>query len=331
MNIGIIGAGRYGYNYIKEFNSMDNANISWICSRSEDTLNKAKNELPGLDAAKATTNYEDILEDKDVGAVAIVTPGSTHYKLVKEALLAEKHVIVEKPLAFSYKDAKELVDLSGKQKKALMAGHLHLYNPGIRKLKEDIGSGLLGKINYFQFIHTGNGPIRRDMNALWDFFPHTVSILLYILGQMPFGVNASGRAYLQKDVEDIATMNLAFSDNVFATALCSWLYPLKKMQLVAVGEKKCAIFDDYSQNSKLKYYDSRQNIVNGKAIGDGKDYTAAKISGARPLKEQLKHFLDCIENDEMPLTGGDEALQVVKVLEHAQKSMEKDGAMVEIR
>jgi len=322
INIGIIGVGRFGINYLRTFDELD-ANVLWACSKSHETIDKVKDEMELSGTIRSTTNYKDILEDKNVDAVAIVTPGSTHFSMAKEALLSDKHVIVEKPLAFSYKDAQELINILREKKKVLMVSYIHLFNPGIQRIKKDIRSGLFGKINYVQYSHFGNGPVRKDMNALWDFFPHIASILLYFFEEMPLNVNASGAYYLQKGIEDIAIMELNFPKDIFAAAIGSWLYPFKKMELVVAGEKLFAVFDDYAKDEKLKYYDNVPRVIDEEIIVEDKGYRAIDIEDKKPLTEQLKHFLDCVQNNKEP-NGMDKALDVVRILECAQKSIQKN-------
>jgi len=317
LNIGIIGIGRFGINYLRTFNELQNAQVKWICATKEATLNKASTEVKSDSNTKKTLNYKDILNDKDVDAVAIVTPGSTHYSLAKEALQSDKHVIVEKPLAFHSEDAKELIKISGEKNKILMVSHLHRFNPGIQKIKEDIEAGLFGKIRCIHSLGAGNGPVRSDMSALWDFFPHDISILTYLLGEYPLSVSTNGTSYIKQGLADVVTMDIKFSKNIFATAFGSWLYPLKRRDLVVIGEKLYATFDDYSKTEKLKYY-----------AKDNK-YAAQKINDTKPLTNQLQHFLDCMANNKTPLTGGNEE-KAVSVLEAAQKSLENDGVAVEI-
>ena len=319
LTIGIIGVGRWGLNYFKTLNELSNANVKWICATKESTLKEALSKVKSQNNVKSTTNYNKILKDKEVDAVAIASSGSTHYEISKATLKNNKHVIVEKPVAFSSTDAKELIKLSKERKKIFMAGHLHLYNPAIRKIKQDIDSGLFGKINYFSLVHFGNGPVRKDIGVIWDFFPHSVSIFLYLLGKSPLKVSVNGASYLQKGIEDIAVMDMHFADKIFATSAASWLYPLKKMKLTIIGEKLYGVFDDYAAEEKLRYYDRND-----------KGYYAPEFKDAKPLTEQLKHFLDCIENNKIPLTDGEEALKVTKVLEAAQKSMNNDGAMTKV-
>jgi|SRR3989338_1711047 len=330
VSIGIIGVGRWGTNYLKTFNELENCSVKWVCSSTQDTIKKALGKITAKSGLKATTNYKSILEDRNVDAVAIATSGSAHYKLTKEALEAGKHVLVEKPLAFSSQDVKKLIQLSGKNKRILMVGHLHRYNPGIRKLKEDIRKGIFGKINYLNLDHFGNGPIRTDMGAIWDFFPHSVSILLYLLEKLPLRVSASGASYLKKGIEDVALMGMKFPNNIFAAASASWLYPVKKMDIVVVGENLYATYDDYATEDKLRYYGSRPKINKEKITIDDRRYTCPEFSDEKPLTIQLSHFLECVIKNKKPLTDGNEALKVTKVLEACQKSMQNNGDSVEV-
>lgn len=330
VNMGIIGLGRWGINYFRTFNEITDCAVKHICATKEKTLKEALEKIKPKKIPKLSINYEQLLADKELDAIAITTPGSTHYKLAKEALKANKHVIVEKPVAFSSKDVKELIRLSREKNKILMAGHQHLFNPGIQKLKSDMSRGLFGKINFIHLAHFGNGPIRTDMSALWDFFPHSVSIFLYLLEKFPIAISANGESYINKGIEDIVTMDAIFPDKIFAVSIGSWLYPIKKMEIVIAGEKLYATFDDYAQHDKLKYYRNRPRVASGKIVMEDNGYETPKLSDAKPLTEQLKHFLYCIQNNKIPLTGGQEALKVTKVLESAQKSLRNQGKPIKI-
>lgn len=323
VNVGIIGVGRWGTNYLRTFSQLDGASVKWICATKEATLKEALLKVTAKNPVKITTNYRDILNDGEVDAVAIASSGSTHYRLAKEALQSGKHVIVEKPLAFHSKDAKELIKISKKKRKILMVGHLHRYNPGIQRLKADIDKGIFGKISFIHFSHFGNGPVRSDMGVIWDFFPHTVSILLYLLESSPLGVSANGASYIKKGIEDIATIDMVFPGGISAASIASWIYPFKKMNITIVGEKIYAAFDDYAEEEKLKYYPTKISSIRGKTNVKDKGYSSPAIGGARPLTEQLKHFLGCVNNNKVPLTDGCEGLKVVSVLESAQKSLRK--------
>src|SRR3989338_10887876 len=308
INIGIIGIGRFGTNYFKTFNKLNDAEVSWICSRSSSTLDRAKNELDL--SVKVTADYRDILIDKDIDAVAITTPATTHYKIAKEALLAGKHIIVEKPVTASSKECEDLINISKRKNKVFMAAHIHRYNPGIQKLKEDIGAGKFGKINFIHYTHLGNGPVRADINALWDFFPHALTICNYLFDEIPVSVSANGACFLRDKIQDIAAVGLKYKNGAYATATVSWLYPFKRMELAVSGEKLSASFDDYASEEKLKYYGNAPKIMDGKPIIAGKGYTPQDIGKTRPLTAELEHFLDCVRNNKEPLTGGNEALKV---------------------
>lgn len=321
VKIGIIGAGRWGTNYFRTFSELENAEVRWLCATKESSIEKALSNVKPRNDVKTTTNYRDILNDDELDAVAIASPGSTHYKFAKEVLQSSKHVLVEKPLAFHSDGVKNLIKISNKRKKILMVGHIHRFNPGIQRLKADIDKGLFGKINFIHFSHFGNGPIRKDMSALWDFFPHSVSILLYILEKMPLSVSATGASFIKNKIEDFAAMDMNFADKIFAHSIASWLYPSKKMNVIVIGEKIWATFDDYAEQEKLKYYESNS----------GKEYIAPHINDAKPLTEELKHFLDCIKNSKIPLTDGYEGLKVVSILEAAQKSLEIKGMPIKFK
>ena len=319
INIGIIGVGRWGTNYLRVFNELSNANVKWICATKKSTLIQALRSVKLKNKVKSTTDYKDILKDREVDAVAIASSGSTHYKFSKEALQHNKHVLVEKPVAFSSRDVKNLIRISNKTGKVLMAGHLHLYNSGIQKLKSDIANGAFGKVSQTHFSHFGNGPIRSDMSALWDFFTHSVSIILYLFDKMPVSVGADGLSYIKKGNEDMVAMNLKLPSGISAVSIGSWLYPIKKMEIIVIGDKKYAAFDDYAEKDKLKYYD----------VSDKKErFVAPRIKNTRPLTMELHHFLDCIENKKQPVSNGFEALKVVKVLECAQRSLENEGVEI---
>ncbi len=314
MKTAVIGAGRWGTNYLRTLAEIG-AEVKWICARSEETLKKAASAAGAN--AKATTRYEDALKDREIDAVAIATPGSTHYRIAKDALKAGKHVIVEKPLALNSKEAQELADLARKEGRILMVGHLHRFNPAIRQIKKDIEAGTFGKISHINSVGAGNGPVRSDMSALWDFGPHDVTIAAYLLGKYPKEVSANGASFLKKGIEDVVTMDMRFGD-AFATAFGSWRYPIKRRELVVVGEKAFAAYDDYEK--KLIYIDARS----GKS-------RETRFPDEKPLTEQLRHFAACVEGKKKPASDGTEGVKVVKVLEAAEKSMKAGGKPVKVR
>ncbi len=321
LNIGIIGLGRWGTNYLRTLNEIEGITIRWVCSTKESTINESLSKVNLRISPKKTTDYRKVLKDKKIDAVIIASSGSTHYKIAANSLKSKKHVLVEKPVAFSSKEVAHLAQLSKKNKKILMAGHLHLYNPGIVRLKQDINKGVFGKIRCFYLSHFGNGPIRSDMSALWDFSPHSISILLYLVGENPLKINARGESYIRRGIKDVVTLNLTFSGNIFATATASWIYPLKEMRVIVAGEKKYAVFDDYAKEEKLKYFDAPRP-AKGEVELKNDRYYAQKISSSMPLTEEINHFVDCIINKRSPITDVNEILAVTRVIEAADKSLQ---------
>ena len=328
--LGIIGIGRCGTYYLRTFNELKNADVRWIAATRESTMDDALRIIQPDNVPRKTTDYQKILQDPEVDAVAIATPGSTHFKLVKDALLAGKHVLVEKPLAFSSHEATQLANLANQQKKTLMVGHLHLHNPPIQRLREDIQKGMFGKIQYIRSLGAGSGPIRTDMSAVWDFFPHDVSIALYLLDKFPASVCAHGSSYTQEGVEDIATLSMFFDDSTFVTSTCTWLDPLKKREVIVVGEKLSAVFDDYSSPDKLKYIKHFPSTDARKGLQQETDVHIPFVQKALPLTEELKHFLECVETGAVPLTNGENAVQVTRVLEAAHESIKRGGIRIAV-
>jgi predicted dehydrogenase len=335
MKIGIIGCGYWGSNYIRIFNELPDSNVVWVSDLKKENLIKIKH-YPNT---KKTTDYKDMLREKGVDAVVVSTPASTHFEICKESLLSGKHVLVEKPITTDSKDAEELIRISEMQKRKLMVCHTFEYNPGIIALKNYIKEKILGDIFYISAKRTGLGPIRSDVNALWDLAPHDISITNYLLGSIPETTICTGMSYLQEGVEDVVFLNLKYPKNILCSVEISWLNPRKIRETVVVGSKKMAVFDDVNKNETLKIFDkgavpfgtrdfsdySEHQLL----IRDG-DVLIPKVEQSEPLKNQCKEFLDSIKNDRKPKTDGRSGLSIVRVLEAAQKSLDNKGIEVNI-
>ena len=315
INIGIIGLGYWGRNYVRIIDELEETKVSWCCDTDETT-----------DIAAYWFITDCISGLKDVQAVVVATPASTHYKIVKYCLLAGKDVLVEKPLALNSKDAKELVEIAKKGERILMVGHTFIYNPAVRKLKDYIASGYLGNLYYLYFTRTGLGPIREDVNALWDLAPHDISMLSYLLDAMPIDVSAMGQAYIQKGVGDVMFMSLRFPNNILAGVHVSWLGPRKIRQVTIVGSKRMVVFDDVNRLEPLKIFDkgidhkSQDRYTDQFQVRDG-DIHIPKIEMSEPLKNQCEHFSNCIQKQTKPLTDGENGLRVIQVLERLERSL----------
>jgi len=280
-----------------------------------------------------------LVYNPNVDAVVVSTPASTHYEMVKECLEYGKDVLVEKPFTLSSRDAEELVVLARKKERVLMVGHTFIYNPAFCELKRLASSGDLGGIYYLHFSRTGLGPIRKDVNVMWDLAPHDLSMLLHLVEEMPVRVSARGQSYLQEGIEDVVFMTLDLPNGVLAGVHASWLDPYKIREVTVVGSKKMAVFDDVEKLETLKIFDkgverSGEKIYAGYgefqlSVRDG-DIRIPKIEPGEPLKNQCKHFLECITKRKEPITGGEEGLKVVQILEAAQKSLGSNGVPISV-
>ena len=331
--VALIGYGYWGPNLARNFHSLSNCHLTAVCDQDTTRLSEVERLYP---STRTATDYREILTDLTTNAVAIATPAQTHYVLAKEAFLAGKHVLVEKPLAMSSAQAEELVALATQQGKVLMVGHTFEYNPAVHKIKELIASGQIGDIYYIYSTRVNLGLVQRDLNALWSIAPHDISILIYLLESMPLEVSARGASYLNKNVEDVVFVNLLFPRGVVAQVHGSWLDPSKVRRMTVVGSQKMVIYDDVDDEGKIKVYDKGVYKKGDPIFGEFQykvhsgDIYIPKIDMTEPLRNECAHFIECIQEGKKPLTDGENGLRVVRVLEAAQKSLENRGTVVEI-
>jgi len=259
----------------------------------------------------------------------IATPAATHYSLAKEALLAGKDTLVEKPLALKVEEGKELVELAQKQDRLLMVGHLLEYHPVVVKLKELVDEGALGKIEYVYSTRLNLGKFRTEENILWSFAPHDISVILLLLGgEMPQDVSAHGGYYLHRDIADVTLTTLAFGEGVRAHIFVSWLHPYKEQKLVVVGDKKMALFDDAAPQDKLLLYSHQIEWVERKPVPHPREAEVVKVPLQEPLKLECQDFLHCIQTRQKPKVDGHKGLQVLEILSLCQKSLEERGRVI---
>ena len=332
LKVAVVGTGAWGKNLVRNFHQFPDVEIACCCDSDKAKREAIAMSYPGLNT---TGNFEDVLADESIMAVIIASSAVAHHTLAKAALLAGKHVYVEKPLALSTDHAEELVALAEAGNLKLMVGHLLLYHPAVTYLKELVDSGELGEVFYIYSQRVNLGKIRQDENALWSFAPHDISVILYLLGKLPESVSARGESYLQQGVEDVVFVNMKFPDRKMAQLQVSWLDPHKVRKITIVGKKKMAVFDDTESAEKLKIFDKGVTGVSYESYGDSLtirfgDIKIPHISMTEPLRTECRHFVDCILEDKQPLTDGADGVRVVRILEAAQKSMENDGAPVRI-
>lgn len=314
-----IGLGYWGKNLLR--NLYELSVLHTACDLNEKLIEEIKKELPDINY---TTNIDEALINENIKAVVISTPAKTHYEIAKKALLSGKDVFVEKPLAMNIKEAEELVSIAKERKKVLMVGHLLNYHPAVKKLKEIIKNGDIGKIQYIYSNRLNIGKIRTEENVLFSLAPHDISITLSIAKEEPEKIKAFGGSYITKAIEDIAVINLSFKNDLKAHIFVSWLNPFKEQKFVVVGSEGMLVFDDVSKD-KLFLYPHKIEWQEGKIpVAKKENGKIIEIEQSEPLKLEILHFIECIEKRQTPLTDGEEGLKVLKVLSIAQSQLTKN-------
>ena len=324
-HIAVVGAGAWGKNLIRNFDEL--GVLTTICEIKGELSKKYTTLYPDV---HFTTAYSDVLDNNDTEGVVITTPAVTHYELAKQALLAKKHVYVEKPLALTVDAAQELVALSKKVKRILMVGHILCYHPAINKLKEIINSGELGNIKYIYSRRLNIGKIRTEENILWSFAPHDISVILFLLNEQPVSVYANGGGYVKSDVADVTLTMMDFPSGVKSHIFVSWLHPFKEQKLVVVGGKKMAVFDDLTEE-KLFLYPHKIEWENRIPVAHKAEVETVPIAMSEPLRLECQHFLDCIRDKRVPVTDGSEGLRVLSILYAAQESFNNGSRKISLK
>ena len=314
--VAVIGAGYWGKNLVRNFYELG------VLSLIVDPCKKIQEQMStGYVGVKVSDSYAEALHDKDIRGIAIATPAETHGALVREALLAEKDVYVEKPLCLSESEGRELIQLASEKKCILMVGHLLWYHPVLLKLKDLVRQGELGRIRYIYSNRLNMGKLRREENVLWSFAPHDVSVILGLLEEMPETVNAQGGNYLHQQIADVTVSLLSFSSGVKAHIFVSWLHPFKEQKLIVVGDRQMAVFDDVENDRKLLLYPHAITWKNHLPVPNKAEAQPVRVDSTEPLRAECLHFLDCIRTRQTPRTDGVEGLRVLKVLQRCQEAL----------
>src|SRR5216683_3857650 len=329
--IGVIGCGYWGPNLLRNFAENERAQLRWICDLDESRLAAMGRRYP---AAQTTNDYLRLLGDSELDAVAVVTPVATHFQIAKAGLMAGKHVLVEKPLTATEREAEELIDLAERNQRTLMVDHTFVYTGAVRKMKEIVAGGELGDLLYFDSIRINLGLFQKDINVLWDLAPHDLSIMDYLIERQPEGLSAIGSCHIEQGIENIAYLMLHFPNEFIAHFHFNWLAPVKLRRTLIAGSRKMILYDDIEPTEKVRVYDKG---VTTNRIGDREadyqtlisyrtgDVWAPKLDPTEALRFVVAEFLDSIRGGRRPLTDGDAGLRVVRVLEAAQQSMKNGG------
>ena len=333
ITVAVIGVGGWGKNLARNYHEIPDCRLKYICDLNPAKLDRLSRQLPGTNA---TSDLETVLNDPEVQAVVIATPGPTHYALCKRALEHGKDVYVEKPFVLQVEHAEDLIEIARRQQRVLMVGHLLEYHPVVNQLRELIQNNELGDIYYIYTQRLNLGTVRRDENALWNFAPHDISAILYLLNREPTDVCARGQSYLQRGVEDVVFMTLNFADKSMAHVHVSWLDPHKVRKLIIVGSRKMAVFDDVEGTEKLRIYD--KGAAQNADYNSFAEYVSLRfgdvlipyVKVAEPLRLECQHFLECVRTRQQPRSDGHDGRRVTKVLDAAQRSLRMNGLPVSL-
>jgi predicted dehydrogenase len=323
-SVGVAGLGQWGKNLVRNFDEL--AELRWLCDTAPDRLTEFAARYP---KARVTAEFDDLLADDTLEAVVVATPVPTHYELARRALEADKHVFVEKPPAMRGAEMEELCELAEERARVVMPGHLLLYHPGVRKLKELVDSGQLGEVLCVYGNRQNLGTIRTSENALWSLGVHDLSVLLYLIDEEPSELWAHGNAFLNPGVEDVVFCYLRFPSGKIAHMHLSWLDPHKIRRITVVGRDKMAVFDDMELERKVTVYDKapeQPTRTHGEWQTRTGDIYSPKVPNAEPLRLECEHFLRLVAGEGDPLRAARDGVVVVRALEQLQASLEAVAA-----
>jgi predicted dehydrogenase len=328
ISLGVIGCGYWGPNLIRNFVELPAADLVAAADLSRERLSRVKTRYPHV---TATEDYRDFFAMR-LDAAVVATPPASHFRIARECLMHDLHVLVEKPLTLNSLNAEELIEIAEARGLTLMVGHTFEYNAAVEALKTIIENGELGQIRYIDSMRLNLGLFQRDLNVLWDLAPHDLSILLHILGHAPVSVSARGADCIFDGVYDIAYLHLVFPENILAHVHVSWLDPCKVRRITVVGSRKMAVYDDVETLEKIKIYDKGVEAPPyTDTFGDFQcsyrygDVVIPYVRFVEPLRLECEHFVNSILSHTEPRSCGRVGLNVVKVLEAAERSLQNGG------
>jgi predicted dehydrogenase len=331
--MGVIGYGYWGPNIVRNFSSVDGIQVVAVCDSSPDMLKKARKTYPALEVS---TDPASILESTNIDAVAVITPVFTHFDLARKALENGKHVFVEKPFTFTVQQAEELVELADRKGLKIMVDHTFLFTGAVKKIKELMDEGALGKLYYYDSMRVNLGLFQHDVNVVWDLAPHDFSVMDFLIQEKPVALSATGEIHYN-GFEDIAYVTVYCEQNVIAHFNVNWLSPVKIRTTLLGGDKKMLLWNDLEADEKLKIYDKGVEVTNRENVYEllvsyrSGDAWIPRIDQVEALKLEANYFVDCVTNDKTPINDGHAGLRIVKMLEAANESLKGKGKLVELR
>lgn len=330
IRFGVIGYGYWGPNIVRNIRAVDAAQVVAISDRSPAALQRAKQLYPEV---RVSTDPSELLRAPDIDAIAVITPVSTHFELAKSALLHGKHVFVEKPFTATSEQAEELIDLAESRNLRIMVDHTFLFTGSVRKIRQLMEDGTLGKLYYYDSTRVNLGLFQHDVDVIWDLAPHDLSIVDYLIGKPAEGVVTTGQAHVN-GLTDVAYMTIYYPDKVIAHINVNWLSPVKVRLALIGGEKKMIVWNDLVGDEKIRVYDKGVNATPREGVHDllvgyrSGDMWAPRLENTEALKAELSYFVECIDKSMVPFNDGLAGLRVVRMLEAAQESMRRQGEAV---
>lgn len=334
LKVAVIGYGYWGPNLVRNFVETPSAEVVMVADINEGNLKRVNSRYPAI---QTTTSVDDIFASTEIQAVIIATPVDTHYKLALQALQSGKHVMVEKPMASSSKEAQHLIDEAKERNLVLMVDHTFVYTGAVRKIADLVRDGELGDVLYYDSTRINLGLFQHDVNVIWDLAVHDLSIIEYVLNKEPRAVSATGISHVEGQPENIAYLTIYYDDNLIAHVNVNWLAPVKVRRTLIGGSKKMIVYDALEPIETIKIYDkgidikSTEDIYRTLISYRTGDMYSPKIEATEALQLEAKHFIDCIENGTTPETDGAAGLRVVKILEAASQSIQNRGGVVELK
>jgi predicted dehydrogenase len=330
ITVGVLGCGYWGPLLIRNFRSLPECRLKAVC---DPDLARVKHVCALYSGVDATTAPQQLINASGVDAVVIATPVKDHFSLAKASLLAGKHTFIEKPMATSSRECEELIDIAERNGLVLMVDHTFLYSAPVQKIVEIVQAGDLGEIRYINSRRLNLGLFQKDINVAWDLAPHDISIILHILGEFPIAINCQGNAHVTPQIEDVTNMSLLFPHKRFATIQSSWLEPRKIREMTIVGSRRMIVYDDLRTREKIRIYDVRverpphyDTFAEFQYSYHYGDSYIPHLQQEEPLTLACRHFINCIETDSTPMTGGRQGLELIRVLEGASASLKMNGA-----
>ncbi|PYS48813.1 MAG: oxidoreductase [Acidobacteria bacterium] len=337
--VGVIGCGYWGPNLLRNFSEQENARLRWMCDVDSKRLETLARRYP---ATKVSTDYHQLLADAELDAVVIATPVSTHFNFARDALLAGKHVLVEKPFTTNVREAEELIELAEAARLTLMVDHTFIYTGAVQKIKEIVSAGELGDLLYFDSVRINLGLFQRDINVVWDLAPHDLAIMDFIIDRQPLTLTATGSCHVERGIENIAYVMLNFPDEFIAHFHFNWLSPVKFRRALIAGSRKMVVYDDIEPTEKIRVYDKGVMVTRTEEAENKEDayrtlvsyrtgdVWVPKLDSTEALHYVTSEFLNAITEKRRPLTDGYSGLRVVQLLQAAQQSISQNGRPIKL-